>query len=312
MKSVLKSLFFFTLGAGLSTGILLPRILSTSESAVVPAVSETPGEDPVRTVEGKAAEWGRLRPFVELTGEVVAESNVEVLPEVGGKIVALGVRVGDHVVAGQTVIAQIDPSRPGTPYSISQVMSPLTGVITGLTAQVGASATPQNSLGTVGTLGHPRVELLVPETAMSGLGIGQAAEVRFASQPNLAVKAVVDRLSPVVDQVSRTKKVTLRLVNPTDTVVPGLFAQAKVLKEPLSPKVLIEQKALLSSGGVSLVYVSDQGTAHRRVVEPGQAAGGLIEIRSGLQAGEVVVTAGQEMLEEGTKILVRQTEGGKR
>src|SRR6185369_1853200 len=104
------------------------------------------------------------RNYLELTGDVVTETNVDIFPDTGGTLSAINVQVGDPLVKGKTLIASIDPSKPGASFALSPVYSPLTGTLTSLTAQLGATVSAQTSLGTVGVLSDLLVDSKVPET----------------------------------------------------------------------------------------------------------------------------------------------------
>ena len=62
-----------------------------------------------------------LRDYLELTGDVVTETNVDVFPDTGGRLAVVHVQVGYSMVKGKTIIAEVDPSKPGASYAMSPV-----------------------------------------------------------------------------------------------------------------------------------------------------------------------------------------------
>lgn len=258
----------------------------------------------VYSVMTQQAALGSLRPYLELTGDVVAETSVEIFPEIGGKLATVRVKVGDGVVKSQTLIAEVDPSRPGASYSLSPVYSPISGTITAMTAQQGATISASAPLGTVGVLGYLAVDAQVPETMVAGLRVGQRAELSFSAYPGRAFAAELRQLSPVLDPSSRTKRIRLGFSEGGAGIEAGMFARIKLFSDPRPRCVLVPEYAVLSRPGRRVAFVSGGGAARLREVVVGQASDGIVEILSGLIAGESVVVKGQELLDDGTSIRV--------
>ena len=268
-----------------------------------PGLGKTPAETvySVRTQELKA---GSLRDYLELTGDVVTETNVALYPDTGGKLTEVFVKVGDPVVKGKTLIANVDPSKPGASYSLSPVYSPLTGTITSLTAQLGATVNTANSLGTVGILKDLQVESKVPETQVASVRTGLSADVTFEAYPGKTFRAVVSRVDPVVDTTSRTKTIRLKFAGAADGVDLGMFARVKLFFENRTPALLAPQESVVTRSGKTYAFVVSGDTASRREVSTGLTVDGTVELLTGVKAGEVLVVKGQELLDEGTKVKV--------
>jgi membrane fusion protein (multidrug efflux system) len=218
----------------------------------------------VYSVKTDTLKAGVLRNYLDLTGDVVTETNVDIFADVGGKLAALYVQVGDQVVKGKTLIAAVDPSKPGSNYALSSVYSPLTGTLTTLTAQLGATVGTSTSLGTVGVLTNLMVDVKVPELQVAELKTGLKADVQFEAFPGKTFAARVERVDPVVDSTSRTKKIRLAFQGDPAGVNLGMFAKVKLYLEAGAPQVLALQDSVISRLGKQFVFVVDGEKAVRR------------------------------------------------
>ena len=86
---------------------------------------------------------------------------------------------------------------------------------------------------------------------------------------------------------------------------PGLFGRVQVLYDTHADVTVIPRSAVISEDDQNHVFViAEDGTAARRAIELGYEKDGLVEITSGVEAGEQVVTAGKGSLNNGTVVEV--------
>jgi multidrug efflux pump subunit AcrA (membrane-fusion protein) len=309
MKTRTKTLLTVVLALAAAALLVVPNLLKNPGATGGPGAPRGPGmpgaqADTVYSVRVEELKTGSLRDYLELSGDVVTETNVAIYADASGKLSDVFVRVGDQVVKGKTLIANVDPSKPGANYTLSPVYSPLTGTITTLTAQQGATVSTSQSLGTVGILQNLQVEAKVPETQVASVRTGLAAEIAFEAYPGKTFKAVIDRVDPVIDTTSRTKTIRLRFASGSQGVDLGMFAKVKLYFDARTPAVLAPQEAVVARSGKNYVFVLPGDTAVRREVTLGQSVDGTVELLTGVKAGEVLVVKGQELLDDGTKVKV--------
>lgn len=308
MKIQVKTVVTVILAAVAVALVAVPQLTKGQPGA--PGAGK-PGAGPaaeatVYSVKTQVLKSGSLRDYLDLTGDVVTETNVAVYPDVGGKLAAVYVQVGDQVVKGKTVIASVDPSKPGASYALSAVYSPLTGTLTTLNAQLGATVSTTTSLGTVGVLSDLTVESKVPEVQVAQVRTGLKAEVQFEAFPGKTFRAVVDRVAPVVDSTSRTKTIRLTFEGDAARVDLGMFAKVKLFLDARTPEVLAPEEAVISRLGKKFAFVVEDGKAVRREVAVGLSVDGTVELLSGVKTGESLVVKGQELLDDGATVKVVQ------
>jgi RND family efflux transporter MFP subunit len=125
-------------------------------------------------------------------------------------------------------------------------------------------------------------------------------------------------VSPVIDPVSRTKKVTMRFNDNDTRINPGMFARVKLNTRTYENVISIPQEALVEHRGRTVVYVLNPnpdgnytngvpaGTprVQMREVSSGVNVDREVEIKSGLEPGEEVVVQGQQFLTDNAPVRI--------
>jgi RND family efflux transporter MFP subunit len=140
---------------------------------------------------------------------------------------------------------------------------------------------------------HPlRLRLSIPEREASAVRIGQKVRVTLEGDP-AAHEGRVARVSPAIEEASRTLSIEAEVGNETGVLRPGAFANAEVVTESRELAILIPATALVSFAGLDRVFVVKDGKAAERRVTTGRRHADGVEVIKGLKAGEpVVVTPG--------------------
>ena len=191
-------------------------------------------------------------------------------------------------------------------FEYTQVTAPIDGVVTGKFANEGDMAAPGHPVVSVEDASRLQVQTSVSEAIFRHLSLGMAVDVEIEGQPKL-LTAKVARLLPSADPVAHTYPVKL------DIDAPGLRSGtfARVLFTTGTRQVLaIPAKAVIQRAGIKGVFVVDsQGLAQYRMVRTGAQVDGMIEVLSGLQIGERVVTEGASQMQNGDKVVTGQAAG---
>ena len=299
--------------------IFIPSFLMGKNNRVMPPQANT---TPVFTVRTGNAEIRTLVAYIEVNANIVSENQVAVMPDAGGRLVSMWVGLGDVVQRG-VLVAEVDPSRPGTDYALSPVYAPVSGLVVSSPQAAGSTVSTATSLMTIAVNNSVQIEALIPEREVGQLQTGLKAEVRLEAFPGEVFDATLTQLSPVVDPVSRTKKVTLRFNQQTNgssdpRINPGMFVRVKLNTRIYEDVVSIPYEALVDNRGRTVVYVLDTksqegysddlapGTprVEMREVNIGVNVDGEVEIKTGLTPGEAVVVQGHQFLTDGAPVRV--------
>jgi RND family efflux transporter MFP subunit len=114
--------------------------------------------------------------------------------------------------------------------------------------------------------------------------------VRVTLEGDTAVhEGRVARVSPAIEESSRTLSIEAEVANPTGTLRPGAFANASVVTESRDTTILVPAASVVSFAGVERVFVVSDGKAVERRVTTGRRDGTRVEVTDGLKPGETVV-----------------------
>jgi Cu(I)/Ag(I) efflux system membrane fusion protein len=112
----------------------------------------------------------------------------------------------------------------------------------------------------------------------------------------------VSFIQPRVDEKSRTLTARVEVPNPDGTLRPGMFAMAE-LSPVASERLSVPITAVLPTGTQQLVFVNrGDGAFVPREVETGARGDSLVEIVSGLKAGDEVVASATYLLDSETNL----------
>jgi len=120
-------------------------------------------------------------------------------------------------------------------------------------------------------------------------------------------------INPSADAADRSVKVSAEVRNVPEKLKGGLFVKGRIVTGQRKDVIQVPRAALLSwDAGAAQgdLFVVEEDVARRRAVRTGAVLGDLIEVESGLTAGESVVTRGGFNLKDGDRVLVAKPKGG--
>jgi len=255
-------------------------------------------------VDAAPAAFGSLASAVKLTGEVQAARTLRAYPDTAGKVLDV-VPAGTRVAAGD-VVARVDPSRPGSRFEPSPVRAPLAGSVVSVILENGANATTSTAVLEIATLSDLDVVVNVPERWAPDISVGTAARVSLTALPGRTFPARVRTSDPVIDPVSRSKRVLLSLSGDLSRVEPGMFAEVELSVSRSASALLIPLEAVVRRGSADLVYVVADGVARERPVRLGRFSESGAEVLEGVAKGETVVVRGQNLIRDGSRVSVSE------
>jgi len=181
--------------------------------------------------------------------------------------------------------------------------APFDGAVRERHLSVGAYLEVGQAVVTIVRMDPLRLRLAVPERDAASIRTGQRVHLREEGTSTAAEGNLV-RLSPAVDEGTRTLMVEAEIPNPDGALRPGAFATADIVVDPQESVVLLPASAIVSFAGVTKVVTVVDGRAVEKRVQIGRRAGDRVEVLTGLTAGEAVVaepgnlTAGQPVAVE--------------
>lgn len=197
-------------------------------------------------------------------------------------------------------IAELE--KAGKPTIRLPIFTPQSGVVIEKLVQQGQYVNVGDVLFNVADLSRVWVEIEVYESEFRNIRIGQTVEIRSQSFPGKAVTGRVAFIYPFLDPKSRTVKARVELPNPGMQLKPDMYVNA-VIKVGLGSTVVVPVTAVMDSGKQQTVWVETQpGVFEPRMVQVGQRTDEMVQILSGIMAGEKVAVSGAYLIDSESKL----------
>lgn len=256
----------------------------------------------VVSVKTRVAEPVVLHDFIKTNGEIESKSSIAVFPDIGGKVYTTNVSLGSIVKKGD-VVAEIDPSEPGTYYTHSKVFAPVSGTVITSVLEPGTKVSTQSVITTIGDVSNLQLKIKVVERLVADVKNGLKAKVYLEAYPDEVFDATVTKVSPVLDQTSRTKEVVLDFDRKDERVNAGMFAKVVLYTVDYKGKVTVPTTCIVTKGKHSYVFVisADGETAVKKEITTGHSVESEIQI-DGIEPGEKIVIEGMSVLTDGSKV----------
>lgn len=299
---------FFAVRAVLVLAAIAAALVSCGGQGEKKAKEEQAPPETIYAVNSYLVEAGNLDAYLEFGGDVAASSSVDILPDAAGKIASILAREGQFVQRDQ-IIARVDPSRPGLNYETSPIRAPISGTITSLPFSVGATVAPSVSIGKISTANDLEVSIDVAERFVSRIRLNQTALLSFDAYPSETFPARIVEISPVLNTVSRSMTVKLRLSAQDARIKIGMYARVKLITDERKNVIVIPYESMTRRAGDTYVFAIDrnaEGGARVTMidVDEGVRVDDRIEILAGLKAGDEIVVKGQTLLNNNSRVNV--------
>lgn len=184
------------------------------------------------------------------------------------------------------------------------VRAPFAGVAGRRLASLGDYVNNSSRLITLQTVNPQRAVFQVPERYAARLLEGQIVVFRVAALGSKDFSGNVDFVDPVVALPGRTITVKALVPNPDRELQAGMFIEARLQTELRADAVVIPEDAVTPMQGAMWVWVVSGNQVERRPVTLGVRMPGIVEVRSGIAAGDQVVVGGGERLVPGAEVQV--------
>jgi membrane fusion protein, heavy metal efflux system len=195
-------------------------------------------------------------------------------------------------------IDAIENGAPLTMEPIAYVVAPISGIVT--QRQVGLGQNIQsigsgasNPVYTIGDLSTVWLVANVREADAPLVRVGEPVEVRVMAFPGRVFKAKISWIAPSIDANTHRLPVRADVENPNGELKAGMFALFSIITGPAATRPAVPESAIVYEGDTARVWVvRPNGMIISRVIHTGEATDGMVEVLSGLAAGEKIVTAG--------------------
>lgn len=178
------------------------------------------------------------------------------------------------------------------------------GVVTAIDAEVGQVVAAGTPVVRVAKAGDMDVIVGVPEDKINSIRQMSDLKVKLWANSGEVYAAKLRELSPIADPVTRTFVAKVALPDTAKDVRLGMTATVLFgMKNPMA-MIRVPLTALFQEKNVSSVWIVESGVVRLVPVQIGSTSGEDVLISGGIQAGQIVVTAGVNLLKAGQKVRI--------
>ena len=184
----------------------------------------------------------------------------------------------------------------GKPVKDLPFLSPVTGYVIEKNVVAGASVEPKAMLFRIANLDRVWIEAEFYSSELELVKIGAMAIITFPYQPGQQIAGQVSYVYPYLDATSRTGRVRIALKNPGLELKPDMYANVE-LSVDLGERLVVPKSAVLPAGDRTFVFLDlGEGQLRPQRVQTGVEADENVEIVSGLNPGDLIVTSGNFLI----------------
>ncbi|MBN69794.1 efflux RND transporter periplasmic adaptor subunit [Gimesia chilikensis] len=188
----------------------------------------------------------------------------------------------------------------------NKIIAPTSGFLAERLVDIGDLAKPDVALMKIVNLDHVRTVVHIVEKDYEDVKIGQQAAITVDTFPDQTFSGHVKRKAPVMDPQTRTAAVHIEIPNADFSLKPGMHARVQIVFEhrPETKVLPIASLTRRKDGPGSAVFIigGNPPMTHRRNIEVGINDGEMVEILSGINAEDLVITLGNRLVDEGQTV----------
>jgi membrane fusion protein, multidrug efflux system len=153
------------------------------------------------------------------------------------------------------------------------------------------------------------IDFYLPQQALKQIKIGEAATATVDTYPGVRFSGAIESINSKVDNASRNVQVRASFDNADRRLVPGMFANVAIDAGDATSQITLPQAAITYNPYGNTVYVVKhagggvQDTVQQRFVKLGETRGDQVAVERGVKEGDVVVSAGQMKLRNGSAVV---------
>ncbi|TAI48191.1 efflux RND transporter periplasmic adaptor subunit [Flagellimonas allohymeniacidonis] len=207
--------------------------------------------------------------------------------------------------------AKRNRSIQATQLSYGIIRAPKHGVIASTDGGVNERVSAGHVFAVLNAGDDLKIEIGLPESLVNRVNVGMETDLEFSSIEDSSFKGTVIEVSPSIDESSSTYITAIGIINPSSEIKPGMAASVTFNFESGEVEddntLVIPVKAVGEDGDGNYVFIiesedGETGTVKRQTIEVGELTSNGFKVKSGLNGGEKIATAGLQTLLDGQKV----------
>ena len=190
----------------------------------------------------------------------------------------------------------------------TKVRAEIDGTIGSINITKGSTVSAQSEAMTITSLDDIKVSFSVSEDVINRISVGSKVYITISAVSEEPFETVISNISPTADSQTKLYTVEAYLENSDHEIKPGMFASIKLVLDKKGNTISVPLNTVIESNGEKYVYVVDENNiAHKTIVETSLKNDEYIEITSGVNMGDKVVTTGQDFLSDGSTVSISES-----
>lgn len=186
-----------------------------------------------------------------------------------------------------------------------EVKAPISGYITRIDVRPSENVEPDDHLVTVSNYDLLKAKIQIPEREISRIKTGMSAT---ASWEGYTVEGIVVQTDLSLNQNTNSFGAVLEFDNNDHQIRSGVTAEISIVTYKTSDAVVVEKKNILSKDNIECVFVAENNKAVLREIKTANRQGLDVEITEGLKVGDILITEGNRLVSDGSKIRISTQE----
>jgi len=216
----------------------------------------------------------------------------------------------------QLLAAEKDLKQAQARLDKANIYSPLDGVISARNVNVGDLVGEPGATRIMFQIVDNRIldlTMTIPSPEMGRLRLGQSLVFTTDTFPGRSFSGQVKYINPAVNEADRSVKVIAEVPNNPEVLKGGLFVKGRINTGERRDVLQIPKSALLSwdmGAKKGELFVVNQNRAKRKSILTGSLSGDWVEVASGTQKGDQVITRGGFNVKDGDAVKITRVNGG--
>jgi RND family efflux transporter MFP subunit len=200
--------------------------------------------------------------------------------------------------------------------------APISGIIGKRYFEVGDMAAPSMPVVSIVQMDRVKIALDATEEDLGHLSIGQKAEVQVRSYPGEIFVGKIQKISPILDPVTRLAEIEVLIPNPGHKLKPGMYAEAEITTGIMDNVIVVPRYSVIESTSLEpingedqvvknyfIFVVNDSSRAQQRKLDVDYLNHKQVAVRGGITVGEKLVVSGQNNLRDDSPVIIAEKGG---
>lgn len=199
--------------------------------------------------------------------------------------------------------AQLDAAKNNLGDTV--LTSPIDGVVLQKISEKGETISAGYPVVAIGDISSVYAEIGVTDETVNQIQKGQIAEV-YIYGLNETITGVVDEINSLADTTTRTFPVKIKIDNAEGKLKPGMVCRVEIPMDNIKSIFVPIDSVIHFAEGSAVFVLNEDNTVSKKIVTTGEITGDKIQIYSGLQSGDVIITKGQFTLHDGDTVQIEE------